>query len=79
MSNVEDAVEQFVFVGMFEAGDELLEAKQRLQLPLDPLLQRHGVQILLHHDHAETPQPATSYRSARKFRKPGSRMRGTRG
>ena len=57
MSNVEDAVEQFVFVGMLEAGDELLEAKQRLQLPLDPLLQRHGVQILLHHDHAETPQP----------------------
>ena len=47
MSNVEDAVEQFVFVGMLEAGDELLEAEQRLQLPLDPLL--------LHH--AETPQP----------------------
>ena len=54
MSNVEDAVEQFVFVGMLEAGDELLEAEQRLQLPL---LLRHGVQILLHHDHAETPQP----------------------
>ena len=42
---------------MLEAGDELLEAEQRLQLPLGPLLLRHGVKILLHHDHAETPQP----------------------